>query len=821
MMTDTSATAWTWRVKPVMLACCLLFFWGCVSGQQQENTTGKLTGTAVKRTLVSMAYMPDQPGVRLVGSEKLVYTAIRQEVPRGVVLYLPATGIDGAVTDMVSQSGAITFVSARPVKQNSTTVKVEILVERQFQYQVVEAEKEIQILFSLESREQPEVSSDTAPAAVAGEDQGFVMGKDPQGNTVLFTQEELPLDLSGVTTVADNQVNHENTRKTIPPDSTSSSGGGTALTDIRFTSTETGTSTLTLETGMPIPYDVERTRENQLKLFLFNTKIPVNHQRPLITTYFNSAVERVLPVQARDDETNSYILIQLRYKTPYRVSRDANRLILVFDPAPVTVPEFNQARVVLNANDVTLNGGEALSEDTDRRNQAGNPGENGREDSAVQAPSFPMSFSESAEAGKSSESAPAMDDTAPKYTGEKISLDFYETDIKNVFRILRTISGENFAIDKDVTGNVTLAFDQPVPWDQVLDLVLKMNNLGKVREGNIIRIATQAALKREFEGEQKALAAKQQAEEQKKKLEPLVTEYVPINYASAETDIKPHLEKFLTSERGQLSVDERTNTIIITDVQQKVDQAKDLILRLDKVTPQIMIEARVVEVSKDFSREIGIEWGVSSEDVYRSDLGGTYGFDVAMNYPAASDSSISYTFSRVAGTPFALNAKLTAAEAKGNGKIISSPRILTLDNKKATITQGLEYPYQVVEDDEVSTEFIDIDLTLEVTPHVTQDKRVNMEFMIKKSDITGYADTGEPVVSKSEATTELLVDDGSTIVIGGIVTQTTTDDTKGFPFLSNIPILGHLFRSDSKADSKNELLIFLTPTIVQLEQKKQ
>jgi type IV pilus assembly protein PilQ len=261
--------------------------------------------------------------------------------------------------------------------------------------------------------------------------------------------------------------------------------------------------------------------------------------------------------------------------------------------------------------------------------------------------------------------------------------------------------------------------------------------------------------------------------------------------------------------------------ILITDVREKIAEAKNMINRLDTVTPQIMISARVVEVSKDFSRELGIEWGVSSKDVYRDDLGGTYGFDVAMNYPATSNSSLSYTFNRIVGTPFSINAKLTAAEAKGDVKIVSSPRILTMDNKKASIKQGIEYAY--LERDDTggsSVKFKDIDLLLEVTPHVTPDKRVTMTVHITKNDLDSITD-GIPSLSTNEAETELLVNDGNTIVIGGIVKTSTTDSSTGFPLLSDIPVLGHLFRSDKDTEKKNELLIFLTPTIVQLDQKMQ
>lgn len=817
-MGKTSERPWKRLIKTGWLLSSLFFLWGCVAGQQQGNTAVQPDAHG-ERILISMASMSDQWGVRLTANEDFVYTAIKQEVPRGVVLYLPETAIGGNVKDMVPESGPVTFMSARPVSENAHIVRIELLVKQDFEYEVIELAKELQVLFSMASPEINALDPHGPANAIDDGDENLAVAMDAQGNTVIFTQESLPLDSSISTNPVQNN-NNQNLQVNTPLDSSMVSGGITPLTDINFTTTDTGVSTILIKTGIPVEYDLQRDNENEIKLFLKNTKIPKYHQRPLITTYFNSAVERVLPVQSQGDHNASHVLIQLRHRSPYRITRDANLLSLVFDPAPITPPEFNQARVVLNKG---IEQGGGSNQRVSSNEIPPLPAVNVPETETNDVMNSPVLAS-----GNSSPAAMAMETpdqvlssikNPSKYTGEKISLDFYETDIKNVFRILRTISGENFAIDKDVTGNVTLALDQPVPWDQVLDLILKMNGLGKVREYNIIRIATQKTLTEESKFDQEAMAAKQRALTVKQELEPLITEYIPINYSEAITDIEPHLKALTKGGRGSVSTNERTNTIIFTDVQQKIDEAKDLIHHLDKVTPQIMIEARVVEVSKDFSREIGMDWGMSSENVYRDDLGGSYGFEVAMNYPAASASFLDFTFDRIVGTPFSINAKLTAAEAKGDVKIVSSPRILTLDNKKATITQGLEYPYQVVEDDSVSTEFKDIDLTLDVTPHVTPDGRVSMQLFIEKNDITGFAATGEPVISSNEATTELLVEDGNTIVIGGVLKRTTSEQIDGFPFLSDIPILGYLFRKDKNEDSKNELLIFLTPTIVQLEQK--
>lgn len=408
----------------------------------------------------------------------------------------------------------------------------------------------------------------------------------------------------------------------------------------------------------------------------------------------------------------------------------------------------------------------------------------------------------------------------PRYTGEKIKLDFYETDIKNVFRILRSVSGRNFAIDRDVEGKVTMTLENPVPWDQVLDLVLKMNGLGKKNEGNVIRIATDETLQNEEKILQDLIAAKKKSLEQKKSFEPLVTEYIPINYSDAQADISIHIEPMLTKDRGTISVDQRTNMIILTDTQEKIDQVLDMIYRLDKVTPQIMIEVKVVEVTKEFARKIGINWNLSNA----TDVVSTFVDDFAVAVNPASESAklaADFSFFRLFGSSVtALNAQLEASEEQGDARIVSSPRILTLDNKKAKIKQGLEVGYLERDDSGGATvKFKDVDLLMEVTPHVTPDKRISMTVLVTKNDVVGeFNDV--PLISTNEAETELLVNDNDTVVIGGVVKTTAKQEKDGLPFLTGIPFLGVLFGQVADADERSELLIFLTPSIVQLEQKR-
>ena len=408
-----------------------------------------------------------------------------------------------------------------------------------------------------------------------------------------------------------------------------------------------------------------------------------------------------------------------------------------------------------------------------------------------------------------------------QYTGEKIKLDFYETDIKNVFRMLKNVAGINFAIDKDVEGRVTLSLEDPVPWDQILDLVLKMNGLGYKQEGNIIRIATLDTLKREQILLQDAIAERKKARESRQSLEPLITEYIPISYADAKEDIQPHIEQILTKDRGRISVDKRTNTIIITDIRSKLDQIREIIYRLDQVTPQIMIEAKVLEANKSFSRTLGMGLsfvrGQTANTVTNSE-----DYRIALNHPPSAPLSTgAVNIYNVLGSTFSsLQAQIIASEIKGDLKIISSPKILTLDNKKAYIKQGIEYAY--LERDSsggASVKFKDIDLLLEVTPHVTPDKRIAMTVHLTKNDIASIT-AGIPSLSTNEAETELLVNNKDTIVIGGIEKQTDNTIMSETPFLSAIPLIGRLFRSNITQDNRNELLIFLTPSIIQLEQKR-
>ena len=710
---------------------------------------------------VSVELQDQTIAVIIQGNQKLVYTSIKQSFPFGIAIYLPETKISDNIKTTPLENKSIGDLLITYADEEKTTAKIEILLKEDLSYDVIE-------------------SDDTLTVALFG-------STEKNFTDVEKIQKEAP-----IATMEKSEEKIVPEEILIIPDKTAT------MTDIEFNTMEDGKSDIVIQTNHPVKYDITPGSSNNLNLNLYNTIIPDYHKRPLLTQYFKSAVESLIPVQVPGEKKKSRIEIKVREQVPYRVVQTQNSITLFFEPSSIEPPVFSKAKK------------KVISGGTQTQTMAAVKGNNEQ----AKEDAVPVI------ADKKKTMEELIFGPKKKYTGEKIKLDFYETDIKNVFRILRSVGKLNFAIDKNVEGKVTLTLEDPVPWDQVLDLVLKMNNLGMKKENNVIRIATLDTLKKEEKLIQEAIAARKKSLEQKKSFEPLVTEYIPINYSDAESDIKPHIDQILTKDRGKLSVDKRTNMLILTDVQEKIDQAREIIYQLDQVTPQIMIEAKVVEVSKDFSRELGL--GLTLEQVQTPSTGQPSDFNLALNNPVVSQISAgSFNFYRILGSNYYnLNAQIAASETKGDVKIVSSPRILTLDNKKAMIKQGLEYAYLERDDAGGSAvKFKNIDLLLEVTPHVTPDKRISMNIYLTKNDIDSITN-GVPSLSTNEAETELLVNNNDTIVIGGIVKTSESQGSTGTPILSGIPYLGRLFRTEVNKDKRNELLIFITPSIVQLEQKK-
>ncbi len=419
-----------------------------------------------------------------------------------------------------------------------------------------------------------------------------------------------------------------------------------------------------------------------------------------------------------------------------------------------------------------------------------------------------------------------------RYTGRKISLDLQDADLVNVLRLFADVANLNIVISPEVRGKVTVRMVN-IPWDQAMDMILKMNGLGYLRENNILRVASHTALSREAEEEAKA-------KESKKKAEDLITRVVAVNYSGAKA-LEDTLKKSL-SPRGEIQMDERTNTLIIKDLQRNMDDIVALIKLLDKPIPQVMIEARIVEATLSFSREIGVQWGgkftadaahgnatglqfpnsvtVTGSSTLGTTPSGSGNFFV--NMPAAvipgTGGAVGFTFGSL-NKALNLDLILSALESTGEGKVLSQPRVSALDNKEAKITQGFSIPYlNTTSTAGATVQFIDAMLQLIVTPHVTPDNKIFMKVKAtKNAPDSSVVVQGLPSIRKNEAETEILLTDGETAVIGGVLVIERTQAVSKVPFFGDLPLIGWLFKHTSATESKRELLIFLTPRVVHQE----
>ena len=407
-----------------------------------------------------------------------------------------------------------------------------------------------------------------------------------------------------------------------------------------------------------------------------------------------------------------------------------------------------------------------------------------------------------------------MEEEQVQYSGKKINLDFKEVDILDILRLMSDISKLNIIAGDDVKGTVTVRLVD-IPWDEALDVILKSKSLGKERFGNIIRVATIRTMQREKEEE----LAKKNAQ---KKLEPVKVRLVPVNYAMADK-LVPQIKELLT-DRGTVSYDQRTNVLIVKDVEEILDKSEQLVDYLDTQTPQVLIEARIVEATSTAALGLGIEWGTHhtytdanghpTNAVFPYNLG--VGANVAVPGPADPTGALGFTFGSV-GMINDLNLTLNVMESDGKIKIVSSPKVATLDNKEAMIQQGTSIPITTRgTGGDVTTKYVDASLILKTTPHITADGSILLNIEINKSepDWSNSNYLGEPSIIKKEAKTEILIKSGDTVVIGGVYTNLTSKTKRGVPLLSKIPVLGWLFKSEESRVERSELLIFLTPRIM-------
>jgi type IV pilus secretin PilQ/predicted competence protein len=431
--------------------------------------------------------------------------------------------------------------------------------------------------------------------------------------------------------------------------------------------------------------------------------------------------------------------------------------------------------------------------------------------------------------------APAV--VTGKFSGEPISVNLKDVDLRDFFRLIHEISGLNVVLDPNVKGTLTIVLDD-VPWDQALDIVLKNNDLDKQLDGNVLRIATRATLQKEAEESRDLAKAQAEAAD-------VVTTTRVLSYAKA-TVLSTTLKKFLSS-RGDIIADDRSNTLIIRDIPSTMPVVDNLIRQLDRRSQQVEIEARVVAANRSFDREIGSQFGIAALGGHPTSIfGGTSEAGtspIIRNFPplpappivvgsggsssttsgsiplnsnlgaSAPTSGFSYAFS---ADNFALDLTITALEEKGVGKLLSKPKVITQNNQKATVKQGTKIPVQTIVNNTVSVQFVDAVLELDVTPQITAEGTVYLDVTVENDQIDQAIPRvqGIPAIDTQSAETKVTVNDGATVVIGGIIVTTQRTDIQQVPLFGSVPVLGNFFKHTTVSSSSQELLFFLTPRIL-------
>ena len=544
------------------------------------------------------------------------------------------------------------------------------------------------------------------------------------------------------------------------------------LEDIDFHALEGGDLLVQLTASLPFDYRLRTGEDEELRLFFPQMHIPQRFIKLYRLSQFQTAVRAAL----LSNVSNGALLSLSGIDRPIPVHRQGRRLLL-------TIP----AAAALN------------------QQSAAEPQE-------AQPPLDPgITQDQDEEVSRQIQLFPGMKE---EYTGRPISLNVQDADVEHVLRLLAEVGKYNLILDQKVSGTISLKLDH-VPWDQILDLVLQQKDLGMVKRGNILRIAPADVLEKEQQRIIKARKAALEARQSEQEMAPLRTAYLQINYAKA-AELEPNLEKFL-SDRGNIGHDSKTNQLIVSDTEQAISRIRGVVRKLDRAERQVLIEARLVYATDEFQRNLGLKWGGSysyeSEDT-AFELGGTQENDFAVNLPNQGSTSLGLGtfFSKLSGNSlYILDAQLELGETQNQVRTISSPRVVTLNNQQAQITQGTKIATKTEsESGGTTTQYVEATLRLSVTPQITPDNKLILELDI--TDDSPVAD-GEDIETRS-VQTRLFVDNDETLVIGGVQQVNQSNIQDRVPGVSNIPLLGWLFKNKSRKENKRELLIFIRPHIL-------
>jgi type IV pilus assembly protein PilQ len=581
-------------------------------------------------------------------------------------------------------------------------------------------------------------------------------------------------------------------------------------------------------------YSLSTSPSGRLRLELRGTTLPPALARTLDVTAYRGALKSI---GASEDAKLGMTILEIDRgsEIPGTVSVEGGLLVWSFpvsNPVTVAAPI---AQIHIDGSEASSDNGPVRRVTTVAREPAAAEGP--RIETSIHDEDPPAETSAAGAAGFASSASNVL--AQQRYSGRRIDIDLKDADVHNVLRLLADTGHVNIVTADDVAGTITIRMHN-VPWDQVLDVVLQAKGLGMVRQGNLIRVAPLAQLQKERE-----FRIAQQKQEYE--LTPLETRLIPVSYARA--DELQARAKDLLSPRGSLAVDERTNVLIARDVAGNLNYVEELVRSLDTQTAQVLVEARIVEGTSNYTRDIGIQWGgdvtfgpatgnptglafpssISTAGGAYDNSAPTAGLspfqstvaipNFAVNLPAAvgtgAGGALGMTFGSI-DNALSLNLRLSAAESSGLVRIVSAPRIMVLDNRDARINQGTLIPYSQVSALGVQTTFQEAKLQLLVHPHVTAEGSISMHVKITRDepDFNQTAANGAPTILKREAETDLLVMDGHTAVIGGIYTRNTGRNLDQVPFFGDIPILGVLFQHRQANDARGELIVFITPHIV-------
>ncbi|MFT5685615.1 MAG: type IV pilus assembly protein PilQ, partial [Myxococcota bacterium] len=605
-----------------------------------------------------------------------------------------------------------------------------------------------------------------------------------------------------------------------PPSGPDDVSDDIALTSLDFVNGEDVSRVVIGLKGTTV-YQDSRPRSNTIIIDVPGAFVPQSLTRVLDASQFISPVRMV---RAYRNSTGARIIITLRSTAEYSI-QIGNGVLYVDIPVPASMKDDRQVAIETGAS-VSPSGGDGGIDSSYREEVL--IGSNGRTiDPQAAFGSGSGSSDPSALAGGFMIDNSSATDLP--YSGRQISLDFVNADIHSIFRLIASVSRLNIVAGDDVNGTVTVRMEN-VPWDQALAAILQSKGLASQRFGNIVRVAPLETIKTE---QQMALEAKRAKDE----LEDLQLLVLPLNYSTA-SELKEQIASLIT-QRGSLEIDERGNQLIVKETEGILAQIRELVRQLDQQTPQVLIEARIVEASSNFTKGLGIEWGseldASTSTGYSTGLffpnsigaSGGLGRDGTPIFYAADQESllvdlgpdgatsgVAFSFGSIPGL-IDLDARLLALESNGFGKVVSSPRLTTLDNETATVSQGARIPFLSTSAGGTQVQFITAALDLQVTPHITSDNKVFLDVAItnNRPDFSTLIQ-GNPAIQIKEVSTQVLVADGDTTVLGGVFSMEESFSQGRVPGLHKIPLLGYLFKNSNEARTRNELLVFITPHII-------